>query len=61
LGLNSLIRSSYESLHYSLVFDVRQNKKVLSEVNLVNYKGKDMIIRQNLHWSMLQMKREAAE
>lgn len=61
LGLNYLIRSSYECLHYSLVFDVRQNKKVLSEVNLVNYKGKDMIIRQNLHWSMLQMKREAVE
>lgn len=61
LGLSALIQSSYETLHFNLVFDVRQNKKVLSEVNFANYKGKDMIIRQNLYWSMLQMKREATE
>jgi hypothetical protein len=59
LGVKALIKSSYETLHFNLVFDVRQNKKVLSEVNFANYKGKDMIIRQNLYWSMLQMKREA--
>lgn len=59
LGVASFIKSSYECLHFNLVFDVRQNKKILNEVNLTDYKAKDMIIRQNLYWSMLQMKREA--
>lgn len=58
LGVSGFIESSYECLHFNLVFDVRQNKKVLNEVNYAPYKGKDMIIRQNLYWSMLQMKRE---
>lgn len=61
LGVTRFIDSSYESLHFNLVFDVRQNKKLLNEVNLASYKAKDMIIRQNLYWSMLQMKREAKE
>jgi hypothetical protein len=59
LGASAFIRSSYECLHFNLVFDVRQNKKVLNEVNLAQYKDKDIIIQQNLYWSMLQIKREA--
>lgn len=59
LGVSTFIASSYDCLHFNLVFDVRQNKKVLNEVNFTPYKDKDLIIQQNLYWSMLQIKREA--
>ena len=58
LGVNAFIRSNYEVLHYNVVFDVRQNKKLLTNINLANYKDKNIIIQQNLYWSMLQMKRK---
>lgn len=54
-----LLASSYESLHFTLVFDVRQNEKIMTSTNFADYKGKDLIIQQNLYWSMLQMKRKA--
>ncbi|MGB1242521.1 MAG: M48 family metallopeptidase [Chitinophagales bacterium] len=54
-------RTKYECLHFNLVFDIRQNKKILTETNLTRYQDNDIIIRQNIYWAMLQMKRKAKE
>ncbi len=53
-----LLSSNYEALHFSLVFDVRQNERIMTSANLAPYKDKDIIIQQNIYWSMLQMKRK---
>lgn len=57
-GVAGILLSNYRCVHFNLVFDVRQNKKVLTEANLTKYQDKDMVIQQNLYWSMLQMKRK---
>jgi hypothetical protein len=53
-----ILSSNYEALHFSLVFNVRQNERTMTSSNFANYKDKDLIIQQNLYWSMLQMKRK---
>ncbi len=57
-GAYHLFKPNYNTIYFTLVLDFNRQRVLMSDINYTNSKDRELLVKNNLYWSILQIKRD---
>ena len=58
LGVSYYFRPNVESMYFTAVFDFDKHETLMKDINYIDIPDKEAVIKSNLYWTLLQMKKK---